>query len=174
MKRFHLKKQRSLVSNRKRIPLYATAAVILALAIAFGAALINRNSVNRALIASRENLVLSVRASITAIARAHERMSRPGADVAGDLLPTMQLNLHTAEALNDVLVDSYGEQYAVLNDDLFRKLNDDLITLSDTLDKGQIITDVQTAIGQTLADVETALIARFGADDGLMPVTAST
>lgn len=174
MKRFQLKRTRSLVSARKRIPLYATAAVFLALVVFLSVALVSRNGLSRKIAANRENLAISVQSNINALARSYERMGLPGADVSGELLPSMRLNLNTAEAMNDLLVDSYGAQYAVLSDELFRQLNDNLASLGDTLDKGQMITDVQTAIGATLSEVEKQLVARFGSDGGLMPVSAST
>lgn len=52
----------------------------------------------------------------------YDNASLAGADVEGDIIPQMRMYFAQAQALNNAMAAAYGEEYAVLDQDLIREI----------------------------------------------------
>lgn len=148
--------------------------VVAGLAIALIAVSISRSSLSAHIDYSKESLTMTVESNIRQVIRNYDQMSVAGADIEGTIVPEMQLCLHTANTMNNLLIEVYGEGQAVLEKETFEQMQQSLNQLVHALERGQVIADAQAGMGAVIERVQFALAERYGSDDALMPRTAST
>lgn len=159
--------------EQKKIPvmqLVITSAFMLLL-IALFIAVLSRKSTVGMLRQSEESLVSSVYANITSLERAYEEMSYPGADVKNVILPQMRVDLNAAVTVNQILVDVYGVEQAVLSEDMFGQIADSITYMESMIDMGKSLTDARHQMELCMQQVQVAMMERFPDDTSMVPVT---
>lgn len=158
---------------KAKIPVvqFIVAGIVVALTVALVVVTNSGKNTGVLLRQSEESLISSVYASITSLERSYEAMSLPGADVENDILPKMRLNLNAAKTVNKILVDVYGDDRAVLSDDMFTQIDESISYMESVIEMGKSQDDAKTQMGQCMEKVQIAMMQRFPQDTSMMPNT---
>ncbi|MBR2571111.1 MAG: hypothetical protein IKE30_03145 [Clostridia bacterium] len=157
------------MNRRKYYPLYACAALIVALAVALAAVCVLKARDARLLRFNREMLIDRIETDLNQTLRSYDKMALPNADVAGDILPDMRQHLYAADALNEVLVEVYGESWSVLDHDDYREIESVMDEVEKQISFGQKPEQARARLAAYMMVMQGRLTARFGGEALLMP-----
>ena len=132
---------------------------------------LSRKSTMTMLRQSEESLVSSIYANISSLERAYEEMGNPGADVKNEILPKMRVDLNAAMTVNQILVDVYGDNLAVLSDDIFAQIDASINYMDKVIEMGKSVSEARQQMGLCMEQVQIAMMRRFPEDTEMMPVT---
>lgn len=73
--------------------------------------------------ATRNAIALAEYDELNAALSVFDTIGYPNADLLGNILPTLHLHFHSAEVLDELLVSQYGEEYRLLDTEVYRYIN---------------------------------------------------
>lgn len=168
MKMLGKRKVRNSVHRSRRMPMYILAGVALALAIALViVALLGARARGR-LGAGQQSLATQIQSNLSGAVQACEQMSLPSANLEGDLLPSMRRRLFAAKELNEVMIDSYGQDSSMINVEIFDQIELALTQIERRLAEGQSTSSEQSTLSAYMAQLEADLSARFAGTELLI------
>lgn len=165
---FKLKKTRSRVHHTQRYPQYAAVALLVLLAGALIVVSVLRGRAQGQLALGRQQLATQIQSNLGQATRAFERMSLPGADVQGDILPEMKLRLFAAGELNEVMIETYGPQSSMIDQDIFGQIDLAIAQITRNIAEGTSPRLAQDTLSSYMAQMEADLNARFAGSELLM------
>jgi hypothetical protein len=168
---FIRQKRRALAQEKLSPVRLAVAIAVIALLTTLFIVIFSRRSAVVMLQQSEESLIASVYVNITALERSYQEMNLPGADVKNTILPKMRLDLNAAKTVNQILVEVYGDDRAVLTEEMFAQIDESIGYMSDIIDMGKSQDEAKQQMGACMEKVQTAMLQRFPKDTHLMPVT---
>ncbi|MEA4898925.1 hypothetical protein ACH6CV_16040 [Bacillota bacterium Meth-B3] len=165
---FKLKKTRSRVHPTQRYPRYAAIALLVALTGALIVVGVLKGRAQGRLAFGRQQLATQIQSNLGQATRTFEKMSLPGANVQGDILPAMKLHLFAAGELNKVMVETYGPQSSMIDQDIFGQIDLAIAQIARNIAEGTSPRLAQDTLSSYMTQMETDLNARFAGSDLLM------
>ena len=117
----------------------------------------------------RNSIAAQEKAELEAALEIFDTIGYPNADLAGDILPSLRLHFHTATAFDQLLTNTFGEEYALIDGDVLRYINLTLDELETAVSQGSS-TDLGTEnLGVYMLILRNDLPLRFDGEGTLMP-----
>ena len=91
----------------------------------------------------------------------YDGASLAGADVAGEILPAMRTYYSQALALNNALASAFGEEYAVLGQQLITDIERAFSEYESAFSSGHSTDNAKACMAQAMADVRKALETHY-------------
>ena len=161
MKTLRLKRGRNPVHRTRRYPLYALLIALVAVSVALIIVSVAKKNITTAYERGREQIALSIQTNINEALRAFDRIALPGADVEGDILPSMRTHLYAAKALNDTMVDTYGAGSAIFENELFTQIENAIDQVEKSIVAGQSTQAARETLASHMTRMETAMAERL-------------
>ena len=133
-----------------------------------------RNRLEAQLDETREIMAASIQSDMNEVLRASENIDRKNADLAGEVLPTMRLYMYAANEMNDALIETFGDEYSMIDPELYASFESIMGEFDQLLAAGQSTDSAKEKMTACMAGFRTDLTHRFTADGSLLPKTAST
>lgn len=169
---FQLKRKRAYHIKPVSIQALVAMVLILGLGVWLTVAQVHLNRAQDQLNQNREQLAERIQGDLNMVLKSYDELDRRNVDVQGDILPALRQHLYTAYALDNILIDSYGQNYSVLSSELYQNIENSLAGFDRLLANGQDIESAQADLSVYMVEVATLMEQRFGADGLLLPKTA--
>lgn len=161
MKTLRLKRGRNLVHHTRRYPMYALLIALLGVTIALTIVSVAKKNITQAYDRGREQIAMSIQTNLNEALRAFDRITLPGADIRGDILPSMRTHLYAAQALNEAMVDTYGPDSSVIENEVFTQIENAISEVEKSIVAGQSILSAREVLASQMTRMETAMAEKF-------------
>ncbi len=172
MRFFRLKRPRATAHRSTMYPVYATIALITALAIALCVVSILLTQRAKRLESGYNALAGHIQTDLNMALRTFDQASLPKADLAGEVVPGMRMYLYAADAANEVLTNQFGESASLLDDNLYQQISLALNDIEKLVNVGQSTDGALSQLGQYMATLKTNMESKFSYNNLLLPQTA--
>lgn len=122
---------------------------------------------------TQDILAASVQSNITKAMNSYEGINRKSADLSGDILPTMRRHLYAAYGMNRVLVETFGEEYSMIESTQYEQFENIMDQFDRLIASGQSTDPAKESLALCMEDMKNSLTNRFTAEGSLLPKTAS-
>jgi hypothetical protein len=172
MRFFHLKRPRATAHRSNLYPVYAVIALGLALVIALGvvSAIMVRRS--KTLEGGYNTLTAHIQTDLNMVLRTFSQAGLPNAELQSDIIPNMRLYLYAADSFNEVLIDMYGQNAAVVDDALNQQITLQLDEIERLIKTGLSTQDALAKLTGYMAQLEADMASKFAYNNLLLPQTA--
>ena len=102
-------------------------------------------------------------------ARSYDGVTLAGADVQGSILPTMRSYYTAATALDDAIVNAYGQRYRLLDGTTRDAIEAAFEAFDDAFAQGDTTNDAVSSMSACVQGVEQLLTTRYDAATRLLP-----
>lgn len=169
---FKRTKRRNYQQPGEKYVLFGAAGMFVLLLIMMLTATSGRNHMENKLTDTREMMAASIQSDMNRVIRAYETIDHKSADLAGDVLPTMKQHMYSANSMNDVLKETFGDEYSMFDPEQY----DSFLSIMDQFDQliatGQSTNAAKDSLVPCMENLKVTLANRFTADGGLLPRTA--
>ena len=142
------------------------ALVLIVLVCIFAA---NANSARNEYAQARDSIGEDLYTDIYMFARSYDGVTLAGADIQGDILPLMRDYYTAAIALDDAIVNAYGQRYQLLDATTREAVDEAFEAFDDAFAQGASTTDAVSNMSACVQSVEQLLTTRYDAATRLQP-----
>ena len=132
-----------------------------------------KNSLRAQLNETQDILAASIQSDLSDALNSYEGIDRKSADLAGDILPTMRTHMYAAYEMNRILVETFGEEYSMLDAAQYESFEAVMNRFDQLLAAGQSTDPAKETLAACMNDLKNSLAGRFTAEGDLLPKTAS-
>ncbi len=163
---------------QKRVKQMLNARVILPCAAAFIALVLivlicifasNANRMQNEYALARDSIGEDLYTSLYMFARSYDGVTLAGADVEGSILPSMRDYYLAATALDDAIVNAYGQRYQLLDANMRASVTAAFEAFNDAFAQGRSTSDAVSSMSACVQNIEQLLSTRYDANTRLMP-----
>ena len=119
--------------------------------------------------AIRNTIAMQEKIELEDALAAFDTIGYPNADLPGDILPALRLHFYTATTLDQLLVSSFGEEYALIDADVLRYINLTLEELESAVRQGNSTDLGVENLGVYMLILRNDLALRFSSEGVLLP-----
>lgn len=170
---FKRTKKRSYQNPGERYFLYGLAGIFVLLTVLMLSAFSGKGSLQTQLDEAREMMAASIQSDVQQALSSYESIGRKSADLQNDVLPALRRHMHSAYAMNRVLTETFGEEYSMIDDDLYENFENSMQQFDSLLSAGQSTDPAKEILTACMDGMKIALNNRFTDDGNLLPRTAS-
>lgn len=170
---FKRTKKRSYRNPTEKYFFYGLAGVFVLLTVLMLTAFSGKSSLKLQLDEAREMMAASISTDMRQALGSYENIDRKSADLQNDILPTMQQHMHSAYTMNRVLTETFGEEYSMIDAELYESFESIMKHFDNLLAAGQSTDPAKEELVACMDGMKTALNNRFNDEGGLLPKTAS-
>ena len=162
------KRVKQLLNPHVLLPIIAAliALVLIVLVCIFAS---EANSVRNEYALARDSMGEDLYTSLYMFARSYDGVTLAGADVQGSILPTMRSYYTAATALDDAIVNAYGQRYQLLDATTREAVDEAFEAFDDAFAQGASTTDAVSNMSACVQSVEQLLTTRYDAATRLQP-----
>ena len=148
----------------KIVGIAAIVALIIALIIWGCISTTRASNIHEKYAASRRTIGEELYGVLYMMALEYDDADLAGADVEGEIIPSMSNYYARAQALNSAITSAYGNDYAVLDDELISDLDGAFDAYDDAFDSGHSTDDANALMTVAIANVRQTLSERYDED----------
>ncbi len=158
----------------RQVPPVVWVLLALAAALLFGAvtAQVSKGRLNDQITATREQLAVRIQNNLNQALTSFDEMGRKNIDGQRQLLPEVKRYLYTADLLNDMLRDGYGDNYSLMDENLYALMESAMAEYERLLTQGQSAAEVHESLSAYMEQISSVLNTRFGVNGMILPKTA--
>lgn len=171
MRFFTLKKSRNRVHHTQRYPLYAALIALAVALVVLTVMIVQKTRLEEQLRRNRLELADQAQTEVSIAMNAYNRIHLSGADLEGNLIPAMDEHLYAADRLSTILALSHGEQYGVMDHQLYLQIDQVLSEVTKHLTGGTSTTTTLEQLGTLIDKLQSEMEARYG-ETTLLPQTS--
>ena len=171
---FKRTKKRSYRNPLKRRLLFCVVGLFAVMLTLTLSAFASRSRMAAHLTETREIMAACIQSDMSKALSCFETIDRKSADLSGEVLPTLRLHMYSANSMNHLLTETFGEKYSVIDDeqyDVFQSIMDQFDQL---LAAGQSTDPAKDELTACMTAFQKALVSRFSTEGNLLPKTASS
>ena len=127
------------------------------------------NSVRNEYALARDSVGEDLYTSLYMFARSYDGVTLAGADVQGSILPTMRSYYTAATALDDAIVNAYGQRYRLLDGTTRDAIEAAFEAFDDAFAQGDTTSDAVSSMSACVQGVEQLLTTRYDDATRLLP-----
>lgn len=162
-------KQPKIQMNPRKIARIAAGVIALFLVIALCISIIRVNNMQNEYASARNALGDELRRNLKMFMSTYDNILLAGADVEGTVLPAMRDYYDAALTVDTCIGDAFGENYRLLNTGLGNAIESAFSEFDTAFRVGKSTSDALNSMSACIQSLETAIAARFGSDDALLP-----
>ncbi len=170
---FKRTRKRSYQHPGEKYLFYGIAGVFTLMLVMLVVAFSGRSRMNEQLLETREMMASSIQSDMSRALDSYGGINRKSADLQGDILPTMRQHMYAANSMNKVLTETYGEEYSMIDKELYDSFQAIMEEFDKRLSAGQSTESAKEQLIACMNGMTAELGNRFGADGLLLPKTAS-
>lgn len=129
---------------------------------------VNASNIQRKYAKAKQTVAESLYASLYMMGITYDSAALVGADVEGNIIPSMKDYYLKAQAQNAALTDAFGESCRVLDDNLIAQLDQAFHAYDDAFDSGAYTDDAAAMMTQAIVTVRESLDKHFDSDARLI------
>ena len=133
---------------------------------------IGKNQLSAQLSGTRDQLAVRIQDNLNQALSGFDEMSRRSTDAQRELLPEVKRYLYAADLLNDMLRDIYGENYSLMDENLYGLMESTMDEYAQLLSQGQSATEAHDSLSAYMDQISGVLSTRFGVNGMVLPKTA--
>ena len=162
------KRVKQVLNARVILPIVAAliALVLIVLVCIFAA---NANSARNEYAQARDSVGEDLYTDLYMFARSYDGVTLAGADIQGDILPLMRDYYTAAIALDDAIVNAYGQRYQLLDANMRASVTAAFEAFNDAFAQGRSTSDAVSSMSACVQNIEQLLSTRYDANTRLMP-----
>ena len=147
-------------------------AFVLMLALTIGA-FASRGRMAARLEEAQEMMAAYIQRDMNEVLDSYVAIDRKSADLAGDILPTMKKHMYSANSMNRVLTETFGDRYSMIDDEQYESFESIMDEFDNLLATGQSTSPAKDRLVTCMDSIKLTLANRFTTDGSLLPKTAS-
>ena len=162
------KRVKQVLNARVILPIVAAliALVLIVLVCIFAA---NANSARNEYAQARDSLGEDLYTSLYMFIRSYDGVTLAGADVQGEILPSMRSYYTAATALDDAIATAYGQRYRLIDSAAREAIEAAFKAFDDAFAQGDSTNDAVGSMSACVQGVEQLLTTRYDAATRLQP-----
>lgn len=134
---------------------------------------VGRSGLQAQLDETQDILAASIQSDLSDALDCYAGIDRKSANLADDILPTMRRHFYAANEMNRVLVETFGEEYSMLDPEQYESFEAIMARFDQLLAAGQSTDPARETLAVCMDDIRASLTGRFTAEGDLLPKTAS-
>ena len=169
---FKRTKRRNYQQPGEKYALFGVAGMFVLLLVIMLVTASGKNRLENQLVEARESMAASIQSDMNRVLKAYGTIDHKSADLADEVLPTMKQHMYSANSMNDILKETFGDEYSMFDQDQY----DAFLSIMDQFDQllatGQSTSSAKANLVPCMESLKVTLANRFTADGGLLPRTA--
>ena len=167
------------MDTQKRVKVKLSARVVMPIAAAFIALVLivlicifaaNANSAQNEYAQARNAFGEDLYTKLYMFARSYDGVTLAGADVQGSILPSMRDYYIAATALDDAIVNAYGQRYQLLDATTREAIDEAFEAFDDAYARGDSTNAAVSSMSACVQSVEQLLATRYDSATRLLPL----
>lgn len=171
---FKRTRKRNMQHPGEKYFLYGIAGMFVLLLILVVTAFSGKGRLDNRLTETREMMAASIQSDLSKAISSYESIGRTTADLGDEILPEIEQHMYSANSMNRVLTETFGEEYSMLDAEQYDSFRTIMSEFEQLLTTGQSTESAQEHLTACMTSLKINLANRFTADGGLLPKTAST
>ncbi len=132
-----------------------------------------RSRLQARLTETQDILAAAIQSDLNDALDSYAGIDRKSANLADDILPTMRRHMYAAHEMNRILVETFGEEYSMLDTDRYESFEAIMKRFDQLIAAGQSPDPAKETLASCMNDLKNSLAGRFTAEGNLLPKTAS-